>query len=156
MSESRFGFPMFPLPGIEIEEMEHTITTVSDWNNLVEMCILCSGYTESRMDAEHEYVVLEGLSSLVLSTHGCISGYDTEEYDDTSSPYQKWGSNCDCEDFAISVCALVTRIINDPEFLTIGSSSMGRKILTFIRDTYEWGRMCTGYATPHTAVPNKK
>ena len=53
-----------------------------------------------------EINVLEALTSAILGMSGMFVGYNAEEVDDTSVPYQKLGTNSDCEDFAIAAVAL--------------------------------------------------
>lgn len=97
-SELRVDFPFSAFPGNCIEETECNRIPVGLWDKLVQVSASMCGLDTIRMrdhvrgdgtaKTQTGLNVLEALSTAVLGLSGAFVGYDNEQFDDTSVPWQ--------------------------------------------------------------------
>lgn len=98
---------------------------------------------------------LEALTSAVLSLSGVHVGYDDELIDDTSVPWQKCGTNSDCEDFAIAAVGLYNWLASrECRIQTMSNTRLGRFLAVWIATMYTEAVVATGFVTPSAARPD--
>jgi len=103
----------------------------------------------------HVESVFEALTCALLSLSGMYYGYNDEYIDDTSVPWQKLGTNSDCEDFAIAAVGLYSWLKNPKcTFSVYAKTSLGRTLAEMIPKLYVNVKLATGLVTPSVARPD--
>lgn len=164
-SELRVDFPASAFPGNCIEECESNRISMQSWQTLVDLAASICGLDQSRL-APHlsdgmpttqvGLDVMEALSTAVLGLAGVHVGYEDEQFDDTSVPWQKFGTNSDCEDFAIAAAALFWWLKQRECRFGDHGSPLARDLFRFMRDAFVEAKVFTGMVTARVARPDIK
>lgn len=71
--------------------------------------------------------------------------------------FQKFGTNSDCEDFAIAAVGLYRWLKSpDNDFDRSAATWVGRALAKFVKTAFQWFKLVTGFATPQIARPDLK
>lgn len=162
MSEIRCGFPSIPMPGLCVQECGSNHIDTESYDTIVCIACMLTQFNEKEFnkrvakDWKSDLVFLNAMEAMmcaVLCITAMIGGYDTEKIDDTSVPWQKRWTNCDCEDFAISAVGLYTHMKEG--HLHESKTPLGRFLARYVTSCYCECKLATGFVHPGVSRPDE-